>query len=328
MFSFLYPLYFLFLIPLIIFTIYLYKKWWKKINFWPINDLKKIFKHNTFYIKMYYVLVWFIFVFYIFIFSKPVITNSLQEQSKNWIDIQIVLDVSFSMKAEDLSPNRLDVAKEVISAFLSEIYSDRVWIIIFAWKTFTSLPLSFDYEIIKDVVKNIWVNTINQMYSHMQWTAVWDALILAADSFNNNTREKIIILLTDWEANRGLDPLVSLKYIKEKNTNIKIYTIWIWWDKPTFVTIKDNFWRYTKLPVGWIDEDTLKIIAKETWWKYFRANSKKAFKDIFDEISKLEKSELKIEQVKINKEQSLYFVYFLIIIYILFLYLKFRKSFF
>lgn len=329
MIYFLHPLYFLLIIPVIFFLVLLYFKWWKKILFWPIQDLQSIFKINSFYFKIYYVLLFLIFLLFISIFSKPVITDTLEKNNKNWIDIQIVFDVSYSMIAEDLKPNRLEVAKDVISGFLNEINSDRVWIIIFAWKTFTSLPLSFNYNIIKNVLEKISINTINQNYTNMQGTAVWDALILATDSFwKDNNREKIIILLTDWEANKWLDPMISLKYIKSKNPDIKVYTIWLWGLEETFVEITNQFWWVQKLPIWWVDEKTLKTIAAETNWKYFRATDKETLKNIFEEIWKLEKKEIVSETININKEKYNYFLYLLIFFFMWLLILKNKKRIF
>lgn len=329
MVHFLHPLYFLILIPIIIFLILLYFYWWKKMLFWPILDLQSIFKSNSVYYKLYYLLIFLIFLVYITIFSKPVISWIIEKSSKTWIDIQIVLDISYSMLAEDLSPNRLQVAKDVISDFLDKIVSDRVWIIVFAWKTFTSMPLNFDYNIIKNILDKISVNTINQSYWVMQWTAVWDALILASDSFwKDNNREKIIILLTDWEANKGLDPIVSLKYIYENYPKVKVYTIWIWWLEQTSVKIYDAFWSYQELPVWWLDEETLKTIASNTNWKYFRATDKQTLENIFEEIWKLEKREIMSETLVINREKYSYYVYVLIFLFFWFILLKKIKKIF
>lgn len=297
--------------------------------FWPLNDLKKIFWSNTIYIKIYYIFIALLLLVYFIIFTKPVFNKVEEKVNKNGIDIQIVLDVSTSMNTADLKPSRLVVAKEVIDWFLNKITSDRVWVIIFAWKTFTSLPLSFDYNIAKKIVSDISINTISQSSSRMQWTAAGDALLLAVESLKNDEkREKVIIFLTDWEANRGIDPLIALKYIKASNNPIKVYTIWIWWIENSFVTVVDSFWRKTNLPVDWIDEEVLTLIANETWWKYFRAKNKEAFKEIFDEISSLEKTKLTTETINFNIDKSIYFVYLLVLLFLSFLILKTKKRIF
>ncbi len=328
MYNFLYPQYFLLLIPIVVILLFWYFKWWKKIYFWNIEDIKTIYGSNSFFYKIYFIILLFIFWVFTSIFSTPVIEDYMEKNQKNWIDIQIVLDVSYSMTAEDLKPNRLEVAKDVISGFLDKIESDRVWIIVFSGKTFTSLPLSFDYNIIKKVISKIDVNIINQRYMHMQWTAIWDALVLAWESFwEEKQREKVIILLTDWEANKWIHPLVALDYINssEGELKTKIYTIWIWWLEPTYVVMNDRMWFPQRVPISGIDEETLKKVAKDTWWKYFRATDKQTLEEIFSEISKLEKKEIDSDELKINKEQFNYFIYALVVLYFLFILLKIRK---
>lgn len=327
MIKFLYAKYFLLLIPIIFFIILLYFKWWKKIVFWWMNDLKYIFKSNTNYYKIYYLFIFIIFILYVIIFSKPVIENRLEKVTKSWIDIQIVLDVSYSMIAQDLEPNRLDVAKDVISNFVNKIDSDRVWFIVYSWKVFTSLPLSFDYNIIKKTIKNISIDTINQNYFEMQWTATWDALILAWKLlFSQDNREKVIILLTDWEANKWIDPLLALNYIKEKFWwKIRIYTIWIWGNKKTTISITNALWQTEQMQISWVNEDMLKTIAAKTNWKFFLARNRESLENIFDTISKLEKREITSEIININSERYSYFIYILVFIFSTFILFKYIK---
>ncbi len=327
MFEFLNPLYLLLLIPILIIILVLYFIGAKNIIIWDVNILKKVFKNNSLYFKLYIVLIWMFLIFAVIIFSNPVLKNSIEKQKQNGIDIQIVLDVSYSMIAEDLKPNRLEVAKDVIKWFLWKIETDRVWIIVFAWKTFTSIPLSFDYEIIKNVISNINIDIINQNNRNMQGTAVWDALLHAGDSFKDDDRKKVIILLTDGEANKWLDPLVSINYLqKEIDKDIKIYTIWIWSDNETSIFLRDNFWRKLEMKISWVDEVSLKTISEMTNWKYFRAKDKKTFESIFDEISKIEKTEIEIDKIQINKTFYSIFIYIMIMVFVWFIFLKNKKN--
>lgn len=199
------------------------------------------------------------------------------------------------MIAKDISPSRIDAAKSVIHNFLEEIYSDRVGIILFAWKPFHSVPLSYDYDFLKEFVSEITVDSINQNVPELQWTAIWDALLLGSDvltsSSSDEEREKIIILITDWEANKWLDPEVAIK--KLVSDNIKTYTIWIWKDEETFIEVYSSPWFTRKIPVGWLDENTLISIADRTWWEYFRADSNDDLKKTLQVIWDLEKTSLK-----------------------------------
>ena len=327
MYTFLNPYFFFLLIPLIVLILFMYFKSWKKNNFLPFEDLKIIYQKNSFSYNLYYSILSIILLIFIIILANPVLKNTKQIIKKDWIDIEIVLDVSYSMNAEDLKPNRLEVAKDVIKNYIKKLQTDRVWIIVFAWKPFTSLPLNFDYDIIWRIIDKISINTINQNNYYMWWTALWDALILASDQFNDSEdREKVIILLTDWEANKWLDPMLALKYIKEKkNDKFKIYTIWIWGLKSTFVNVPDQFWNMTKVPISWIDEKTLKTLSDSTWGKYFRATDNKTLENIFDTIQKLEKKEIEVNEIKTIKEKNIIFLYWLIFFMLFFITFKYRK---
>ncbi|USN58586.1 MAG: VWA domain-containing protein [Candidatus Peribacteria bacterium] len=124
------------------------------------------------------------------------------------MDIEILLDVSYSMMAEDLAPNRLAVAKEVIHNFVSEQVSNRVGLVVFSGRPFSSLPLTFDYKIIEKIVSRISTDIINQERTNLQGTAIGDAMMLGMDNLEkkdteeNATREKVMILMTDGEANK------------------------------------------------------------------------------------------------------------------------------
>ncbi len=327
MIKFYYIWYFLLIIPIILFLLLLYFKWWKKILFSWINDVKTIFSSNTNYYKIYYLFIFLIFIFFIIIFSKPVIENKLEKVTKSGIDIQIVLDISYSMIAKDLEPNRLEVAKSVIWDFVNKIETDRVWLIVYSGKVFTSLPLSFDYNIIKKTINNITINTINQNYFELQWTASWDALILAWKLLHNNdNREKIIILVTDWEANKWINPLAALSYIKQQFWwKIRIYTIWIWWDKKTTISITNPLWQVEEMEIWWVNENVLKAIAKSTDAKFFLARDKQSLENIFNTISKLEKREIVSQTININKEKYDYFIYILMFLYLCLLTIKYIK---
>lgn len=305
------PIYFILLIPFLFFLYFLYKVDKKDVNFLFIKDLKNIYKNDSYFYKLKYALIFLILVLFLSILAKPVTENRKEIIKKNWIDIEIILDVSYSMIATDLKPNRLEVAKDVIVNFLDKIKTDRVWIIVFAWKPFTSLPLTYDYNILKDVIKNINVDTINQNVIDFSGTAIWDALILGNSALNHNEgRQNVIILLTDWEANTWLDPLLALKLLKENK--IKVYSIWIWWEEKTEVIFPTIFWNQV-VEIWWVDEETLKTISNETSWKYFRADTKKTFEDIFDEISLLEKSDIEVEVIKEQNRKDTIFLYLLII---------------
>ncbi len=309
--------------------VYLFYKWYKRkslfFNF--TNDLSKIFKYwkIKIIIKLFFFSI--IFINFIAILANPNIKNITKDISKNWIDIVLVLDISSSMEAEDLKPNRILAAKKIISNFLDKLNNDRVWLVVFAWKPFISLPLTFDYNVVKEILKNISIKTINQNNIEMQWTAIWDALLMANNLFKNKNdkktkREKIIILLTDWDANRWVDPILASKFLKNKW--IKIYTIWIWSNKWWYISYK--IWPFIKkIKVPKLKENTLKQIANITNWKFFRATDNTTLKNIFNTISKLTKTEIKIKENIEYKPMYTLYLYSLILVMLLYIFLKIKE---
>ena len=322
-FTFLYPEYFFLIGPLFLLLFFIYKKNNKKIFFSFFSDLEKIYKKNTIYLKLYYLVVFLILLCFVFIFSNLVQQSEKKDVNKNGIDINIVLDVSYSILAADLKPNRLEVSKSIIWDFLEQLEADRVWLTVFAGKPFVSLPLNFDYKVTRKIIDKIWEDTINQRNYYMQGTAIWDALLLAWESFDTgDEREKVIVLLTDWEANKWVAPDTATQYLKDTfNDEIKVYTVWIWWSEKTYIESGNQ-----RIEVGPLDEYTLKKIAETTSGKYFRASDEKSFEDIFDTIAKLEKKEITSESFIMNTQKNIIFVYILLGLFVLLLYLIIRKK--
>ena len=322
---FLNKIYFLLLIPLIGFVIYIFFKKKNKIKFSFYEDIKKVYKHSNTYYYIFYVLLILIIIFYTIILANPNKTNTTEKVNKNWVDIVLAFDISYSMEATDLQPTRMDVARNVISSFLWNLKTDRVWIVVFSWKPFTSIPLTFDYNFLKDYVASLSPKTINQNNMNLQWTAIWDAMVMGSYLYDNKSkdREKVMIIVTDWEANKWLDPTTALKLLKDKK--IKAYTVWIWWLEKTYTYVTDQFWNQLKAEIWWVDETTLKNIASETWWKYYRATSQTVFKEIFDEINKLEKKDIQVETKKVYDTRYEWFYYILLILQTCFILLLFKR---
>ena len=313
------------LVPVILY--FFYKKQSKWINIWFLNDIKKSFKNYNYKPYLKVVLLGLILINFIIIIANPNTTNVSQNIEKNGIDIVIALDISGSMEAEDLKPNRIESAKNVINNFISKLETDRLWLVVFAWKPFTSIPLTFDYNILNENITRLSTDNINQQKRSLNGTAVWDAILMAKTLFkapkdvseeDYKKREKVIILLTDWDANVWVDP--TLAWLSAKEEWIKIYTIGIW--SENWGVINYNVWAFKKQQkIPPLNDETLKQIAKDTWWTYFRAENNDSFNDIFNELQKLEKNDINIE---IKKEYSEYyniFIYSLAILLILFTYM-------
>ena len=296
----------------IVLFLFLYKS--QKYNFLGFTYLQRVYGHSSYYYYIFSVLVvWSILGFWV-LFSRPTQVLTSEVVQKNGIDIAIVFDVSFSMIAQDILPSRIETAKSVTQEFISQLTADRLGVIVFAGKPFSSVPLTFDYQFIRDFFSDLQVDVINQERPHLAGTAIGDGLMLGTNMLLTDEweREKVIILLTDGEANRGLDPLVALSYVKEKN--IKVYTIGVWKDENTFIEIHNNLWFTQKIQVWPVDEETLQKIANETWGKYYRADSKQTLQKIFSDIETLEKKEIETQEFHSYQPDDTLFIILLLLL--------------
>lgn len=320
---------YLYITPLILWPIlFLLRRKEKKtmIKTRIMQNTKKIWKTSLsiFYIKS--LLISLIILLFFILLANPNTTNTEKSIKKNGIDIVLALDVSKSMEAIDLQPSRIQAAKSVIQKFIGKLETDRLWLVVFAGKPYTSVPLTFDYKIVEETLDNITTDSLNQSVYGLNGTAIGDALLMAQTIIeqwdknhtwkNKNSdkkREKVIILLTDGDANRWADPILAARSLGW----IKIYTIWIGSEK--WGKIPYNFWwftRYQTIPP--LNESTLKKIANITSWKFFRATDSKTFEHIFDELSHLEKHDIKVNTKK--KYQSYYTPFILVLGFLLLAY--------
>lgn len=323
---FLNPEYFSLLLIIPFFIYFIHKKYKKNNIFSSFYDLKYIFKTNSFF----YYFKLFLIIFIIFIFSlilaNPNLENISEKKKKNGIDIVLLFDVSDSMNATDLAPTRLESAKKIIWDFLEKQKTNRVWLIVFSWKPFVWIPLTFDYGILQESIKNIKSDIINQQ--KFSWTAIWDAILMAKNMFEKEKqeREKVIILLTDWEANIWIDPKIAA--LSAKDDKIKIYSVWIWSEKESFVNYK--VWLFEqKAIISPLNDKSLREISDLTNAKFYRAVDNKTFENIFLDLEKLEKKDLETEIKKSYKDlynEFAYFLSFLIFIFLLILFFPFLKQ--
>lgn len=234
---------------------------------------------------------------------------------KNTIDVNdifIVLDLSRSMMAEDLTPNRVEAAKQKIMDFVALFPKDRIGIVIFAERVFTLLPLSTDLELIKKMVDQIKLGPLGD------GTNIGDALALAVGRLiQSQAKSKIILLLTDGVSNVGtLTPIQAAEMAAANK--IKIYTVGIGGDKDARIPVGPSAYgmqRYQVIPGGSVDAKGLKEIANMTQGKSYMANNNKALKNVLDEINKMERTQ--IEHSGRIIYQELYFKYLLIGVFLL-----------
>lgn len=291
------PLYLLLIFPLI--YVFLPNKKVKSILIPTTKTLSKKRVNKRIYIGK--ILMFLSFFLMLIALSKP---QKLEEEVKvkrDGIDISIVLDISRSMLASDIKPNRLARAKDVITTFVKERSNDRISLVVFAGNAYTRVPLTFDQDVIVKSIKDLGVGDISDNKS----TAIGLGMGVGLNRLKNSeSKSKVMILLTDGENNAGtLSPRNSAQLAKD--LGVKVYTIGIGGE---YVEVQSFFGR-TKVENTEIDEELLNEIAAMTDGKYYRAKDSDSFYEIFKDIDQLEKS--KIEGRQIQKRQELY-RYFLI----------------
>ncbi len=227
------------------------------------------------------------------------------EVTTEGVDIVLAIDVSSSMLAEDFKPhNRLEAAKNVAKEFIKGRSSDRLGLVVFAGESFTQCPLTLDYGVLLTLLQELKV-------ADRDWdgTAIGMGIVNAVNRLRGSkAKSKVIILLTDGENNKGeVDPVTAAQIAQA--LGIKIYTIGAGKQGTAMYPVDDPIMgrRYVPMQVR-IDEKTLRQIARITGGTYFRATNTNKLKKIYDEISKMEQTKIKVKEFTRYQD---YFVYLL-----------------
>lgn len=235
----------------------------------------------------------------IIVMARPQSSLSRKDVSIEGIDIVMALDVSSSMLAQDLKPDRLEAAKEVALDFIGGRPDDRVGLVIFSGETFTQSPLTTDHRIIKNLFKDIKSGMIED------GTAIGDGLATSINRLKESKAiSKVIILITDGVNNQGsIDPLSAAEIAKI--FGIRIYTIGVGSEGTAPYPVQTPYGiQYQNMEVK-IDEDLLQEVAEMTDGKYFRATSNRKLQQIYGEIDELEKSKIDVTEFKKKNEEFL-----------------------
>jgi len=229
--------------------------------------------------------------------ARPQSTTSRQNISIEGIDIVMALDVSSSMLARDLTPDRLEAAKNVALEFFEGRPNDRIGLVIFSGETFTQCPLTTDHTILKDLFEEIESGMIED------GTAIGDGLATAVTRLKESQAiSKVIILLTDGVNNAGsLDPVSAAEIATLYG--IRIYTIGVGTQGMAPYPVQTPFGiRMQNMEVQ-IDEELLGNVAQMTDGQYFRATSNRKLEEIYKEIDQLERSKIDVTEFrKLNEE--------------------------
>ena len=206
------------------------------------------------------------------------------------LDIVLALDVSSSMLAEDLVPNRIEASKEVAASFVSQRTNDRIGLVIFGGKAFTQAPLTLDHSVVTTLMSELQVGMVED------GTAVGMGLATAVKRLQNSqAASKVIVLLTDGRSNRGeIDPITAAQLARA--LGVRVYTIGAGSRGTARVPVDDGFGgqRYVTTRVD-VDEPTLQETAEITGGRYYRATDRQSLERIYAEIDELEKTEIQVE---------------------------------
>lgn len=233
------------------------------------------------------------FVLIVFVLARPQTNDSWQSKSVEGIDIMLAIDVSTSMLAEDLKPNRLDAAKQVAAEFISGRPNDNIGLTIFAGEAFTQCPMTTDHSSLLNLLQNVRTD-IAARGLIQDGTAIGMGLANAVSRLKESkAKSKVVILLTDGSNNMGdLSPMTSAEIAK--SLGIRVYTIGVGTNKvaPYPMPVAGGV-QYVNIPVE-IDTKTLGDIALATDGDFYRATNTGELHEIYKEIDKLEKSKLSV----------------------------------
>ncbi len=257
------------------------------------KNWKVIFRHSLFALR------WMAIGLIIIALARPQTSSSSQNMTIEGIDIVMALDVSGSMLARDLKPDRLEASKAVASSFIKDRPNDRIGLVIFSGETFTQVPLTTDHSILLNMFKDIKSGMIED------GTAIGDGLATAVTRLKDSRAiSKVVILLTDGVNNAGsVDPMTAAEIAKV--FGVRVYTIGVGSFGTAPYPVQTPFGIQLRDMKVEIDEDLLQNIATQTDGRYFRATTNQKLEDIYAEIDKLERSKIEVTEFKRKHEEFL-----------------------
>ena len=294
---------YLFLLLLLIpYIVWYVLKWKKSQATLQISDAR-VYAHTPKSYKNYLLHVPFglriiALILIILVLARPQTTDNWQNSEIEGIDIMLAIDVSTSMLAEDLKPNRLEAAKDVAAEFINGRPNDNIGLTLFAGESFTQCPLTVDHAVLLNLFQSIKCGIVTD------GTAI--GMGIATRLKDSKAKSKVIILLTDGTNNKGdISPLTAAEIAK--SFGIRVYTIGVGTNgMAPYPYPIGNSVQYVNIPVE-IDEKTLTEIAGTTDGNYFRATSNSKLKEVYEEIDKLEKTKLSVKEYSKRQEEYRWF---------------------
>ena len=291
--------FFLLFIPIALLIWYFFKskKNTSEIVFSDLHSLEKTKTIKNKLIHLTYLFKICALILLIIALARPQSSTNWEESTTEGIDIILSMDISGSMLAEDLKPNRLEASKEVAMDFISKRANDRVGLVIFSGESFTQCPLTTDHNVLINLFKDVKSGMVED------GTAIGMGLATAVNRLKESDAiSKVIILLTDGVNNKGVVAPFTAAEIAKK-FGIRVYTIGVGTEGYAPYPFQTPFGiQYQDVEVQ-IDEETLQNIATVTDGKYFRATNNSKLKEIYKDIDKLEKSKIEVTEFHKRSEE-------------------------
>ena len=265
------------------------------------NSIKKSWRMRILHLPMFLRIVTFICI--VIILARPQTHNSWGNKSVEGIDIMLAMDVSTSMLAEDLKPNRMEAAKKVAAEFISDRANDNIGLTIFAGEAFTQCPMTTDHASLLNLLQGVRTDIASRGLI-ADGTAVGMGLANAVSRLKESkAKSKVIILLTDGSNNMGdISPLTAAQIAK--SLGIRVYTIGVGTNTVApYPVMVGGTTQYVNVPAE-IDTKTLKDIAQSTDGGFYRATNNAELKEIYNDIDRLEKTKMDVK--KFSKRYEAY----------------------
>lgn len=305
-------LYLLLFLVVFILIFWLYNIWRKKVRkrFGDeriVNSLIPNESDTKPYIK--FIVITIAFVLIVIGIINPQVGSKLEKVKREGIDLMLVLDVSNSMLAEDIKPNRLERSKMAISSLIDKLEGDRIGIIIFAGNAYKQLPLTTDYA-----AARLFLSAVDTKIVPSQGTAIGEAIDLSVASFDDSEHNKAIIVITDGE-NHEDDAIGAAKSASE--LSIKVFTIGMGLPEGSPIPLYNQYGNQTgfkkdrqgQTVITKLNEDMLRQIAAAGDGSYARANNASTgLRKIFDDISQIEKKEIETKQFTDYEDRFQYYL--------------------
>ena len=259
---------------------------WKKHG----RSFMTFFRHVPFALRT------FALVMVVIAIARPRSSEELSKVDTEGIDIVLAMDVSTSMLARDLTPDRISASKDIAIEFISQRLSDRMGIVVFAGESFTQCPLTTDRATLINLMKEVQTDLIED------GTAIGNGLATAVARLkDSDARSRVVILLTDGVNNSGeVSPQTAAEIAK--TYGVRVYTIGVGKEGMAPYPVMTPWGVQVQNMKVEIDEKLLKEVAESTGGRYFRATDNTKLAEIYSEINKMEKAKTTVDSFPVYKE--------------------------